>query len=195
MKHIRLEPVINGKDIKRVQERYHFQDADVQMLHRVYETLCPLLHAEGWYGAGPDGEACNCIVTLGPYVDELEELYERAGAMSEAYSLECIAMELLQRSYEALSDAIRKEYGKGIAGYEFFGEKRSFEEMAEVLRVSGQQTVRCNQAGMLQPKKSVIFVARLAEDKACRVQNICAECSNLFCRSRQRRKESGAESS
>lgn len=183
MKHVRLEPILNGKNIIEILERFRFSEEDEALLISIYAAVRPLIRAEAWYEETETER--NCIVTLGRYVDELEDLYQSAGAISEAYGLECIAMELLNQCYERLADEFQRSCGCRIASFAFYGDDGVFSPMREVLDSSGQNTVQCSRAGMLKPKKSVVFRAGLAEAAKCGSSNICESCKNRFCPNRK----------
>ena len=183
MKQILLNIKLTRQDMQRIMRQYRFAETDEEMLTSISSAVEPLLRPVCWYEE--TGEQRGCIVTLGPYVDDLEELYQKAGAMSEAYGLACIAMELLRKAYEGLSEQLQSECGRGIARYLFFGEHRPWEEMKELLESSGQKTVRCNPAGMLLPKKSVVFLAQLKAPGCGQAAELCDSCGNLSCMSRR----------
>lgn len=177
--------------------RYHFGEHDLEQLRQignlVEEAMEPVMHYEVFTRkadervAGDDISSIDCmavIVTLGGGVDELQNRYMQKERMSESYMMECIGMELLRAAYDQTAEHIHAYTGRWMSDYEFVGDKIPFTYMEEIFGLLRPQEVNYNQAYMLTPKKTVVFLTNLCDERKDSYCHVCAECMNLACPNR-----------
>lgn len=200
MQQIKIELELTKTDLENCARRYHFTEENTEQLQRVYASMQLLLECyleyeklEALFEEGEENpqkekgeEKIFCAVTLGPWIDEMQEIYQRAGQVMTAYMAECIAMELLSKAYEKAATFLYEEYGLWVAKYEFYGEERGLKQMAEDIKTYQIKHVRCNGAYQLLPQKSVVFQVILTHEKEERICNICESCGALHCPNRQK---------
>lgn len=193
MKQITLKVELTEAEVNRMRERYHFEKKDESRLYRMYEMLLSFIRAEAWYkvcGSGEiDGIAYEkyavVLVTLSEFTDRLIELEGEAGNISDAYMLDCIALELLAVAYQQVADKIYEETHLWQAGYEFPGDSLPLELIPVILDKLSGVPVHLNQAGMMIPAKSVVYLTKLVEERQKSSCHICENCRNLTCPNRQ----------
>jgi hypothetical protein len=132
-----------------------------------------------------DGTLCAVIVSLGAGIDALQESYEEKGCLTKSYMIECIAMELLQKTYELAAAALHETYGLWMDGYDFLGERYPIELTKDVFRLLKPEDISYNQAYMLTPKKTVVFLTALHKERQDSYCHVCDRCSNVGCPNRQ----------
>ena len=180
-----LRPVISEEELFALFSRLHFNKEDYPDMCQVYAAVRRTVSACAWFGCPDKQNRTACIVTLGAGVDELEEQYQLAGELLKAYQLQCISGELLRKCYEELSLFFQGRFGQEIGAYLFPGEELPLSWNGQILSQSGQKTVTCNQAYMLKPKKSVVFLAQLSGKGRKRAGSICENCNNTDCTERR----------
>ena len=129
----------------------------------------------------------QCAVTLGERIDALQELYTQAGALTEAYMLECLGCALLDKACDQLENMIYQETGLYMQEYDFPGSEIPIQKMQEILQNLSEAIedfpISCNEQFVMQPKKSVTFRGGLGLTR--RTRSLCASCTNKDCESRQ----------
>ena len=151
-----------------------------------------------------------CVMTLGNALDKLQDEYHALGKELEVYLIECLAMFILEQSYTEFEHVISQETGLCLKQIKFpdIEEKGkdyhlrrghcktqeiSMIEIVDQLSRQGMTDVIYNQAGVLIPKKSVVFYSTLGEShkdvKTDHSANICEQCSNKECTNRKKRKK------
>lgn len=131
-----------------------------------------------------EGTQLAVIVTLGARPDALQNEYVAKERLTEGYMIECLGMELLKAAYEMTAQKLWEKYGLWLSGFSFLGEQYPLEWTQDIFRLLAPEGISYNQAYMLAPKKTVVFVTTLQrerEDGYCRV---CDACGNLQCPNR-----------
>jgi hypothetical protein len=200
---------IRQLNYETMRKRYHFRQADLEQLRRLgdealfavepvmYCAPCAMWSGQLFEMTEPvnvtvptqeqvgDGTLCAVMVSLGAKVDALQESYEEKGCLTKSYMIECIAMELLQKTYELAAAAIHETYGLWMDGYDFLGERYPIELTEDVFRLLKPEDISYNQAYMLTPKKTVVFLTALHKERQDSYCHVCDRCSNAGCPNRQ----------
>lgn len=192
-----LQLHLQDKQYRDILARYHFEEHDLERLSQVgslvKEAAAPTMYHgtfvqeaanDGRRNGGLPSERLAVIVTLGGGVDELQNRYTQKERLTEGYMVECISMELLRIAYEQAADRIHAHTGKWMSGFEFVGDAIPFTYMKEIFRLLDPQEVSYNQAYMLTPKKTVVFLTDLCEERKDSYCHICANCTYLACPNR-----------
>lgn len=190
----RLQLHIKDMQYREIIARYHFAENDLEQLRQVGSLVGEEAKPVIYYGAfaqeeagGKEGnsalsfERLSVIVTLGSGVDELQNRYAKKERLTESYMVECISMELLRVAYEQAAERIHVHTGKWMSGFEFVGDKIPFDCMEEIFRHLAPQEVSFNQAYMLSPKKTVVFLTDLCEERKGSYCHVCGNCSYISC--------------
>lgn len=182
-----LSAVLTKEAQRELAIRYHFDREALSRIGILYEAISPLLRIKGCF-AVRDGTAF-CGVTLGAAPDTLQELYSGAGAVSDAYILECIGNMLLEQAYDRLEDVIFARTGKYVRQRGFPGAGVPIAQTAEILRLfltdGVDFAVSCNACYQMRPKMSVVYTGTLTEKCAERAADVCAGCPRKDCESRR----------
>jgi len=195
MNKIELSVSIDEGEWCEFIQKYHFQPENAEELKKVYRNMKEKLNSVAFIEMTsevktsiPYESYCICVVTLGDGIDQIQDEYSRNEAYSEAFMVECIGMELLKRAYEQLSEIVAENYGQWLKKYDFFGDVFPLEEMKDIVDQMPESVVTCNQVYLLQPKKSVVFVAEMVNDKSEIQCNLCDSCGNTTCPVRSTKK-------
>ena len=182
----------------KISERYHFEESGMSLLQQVgsltEKAAEPVLYYAPLPEHGNKDERLAVIVTLGSGVDELQCRYTDRGRLTEGYMVECIAMELLKAAYEQAAERIHARMGKWISGFEFVGDLVPFDRMAEIFCAVSPEEVGYNQAYMLSPKKTVVFLTSLCQSRKDSYCHVCEHCGCPACPDRIGQTASAAES-
>ena len=193
MKTISFKIDLNQKEIEFILSRYHFCDTDFFQLNSLYELLKQDMEAKILYEINAPLEFVTyenhgiILVTLGHRVDDLSSQYSNQGLLLEAYMIDCLGLELLQKAYEKTDQLFHEETKKWIKQYDFLGDRFSLSYMKELFDVLGHNEVTYNEYYMMSPKKSVIFIAELTDKKEEKSCGICSNCKNLTCENRKKK--------
>ncbi len=197
MKQVKFILNLSQQEIKGTLERYHFSKSDLPVLCSFFLALKPLVNCQAFYEVigsnqkrprqlefSEEKDFLAAIVTLGKSVDRLQEMYLEAQDVMAAYMVECLSLDLLNQAYEKLAKRIEEEEGMYIGRYEFLGGKYPLEKTKDIFDYFSQSEVTYNEAYMLIPQKSVVFLGNLTKEpnEACR--HICACCQNKSCKNR-----------
>lgn len=192
-KYLKIE--LTKEDIELLLSRYHFKDTDFFKVSALYQTLLPLLRTEAAYVRKEqtkeiaEKEFFIVFLTLGKLVDELQDLYSENECVSEAYMIECLAMELLKKAYEEAVREIQKESGKWVAALEFLGDRYPLELLPELEKEVGQTKITYNENFVLSPRKSVVMFLPVTDSQVEDVCHICTNCGNVNCSYREKKRE------
>ena len=184
-------------DFHKLLQRYHFTESGYETVKYLYFAVEPLVKAEVFIEYNPGYEWIEysqyvvVAVTLGDYMDQLIALYTKAEKVSQAYMVDCIGLELLMQAYYKVSNVVHSETKLWMQQMEFLGDKYAIDTIPEILQHMKQTHITCNDAFMLLPQKSAVFVAELTEeyvavDKNC---NLCENCKSMLCPNRIESKE------
>ena len=193
MKQTSLKIDLSTEELQEMVDRYHINDADLFLVEILYQAMRPLLQASLYYEMreGNDKDVI-IVVTLGKYLDLLQNLYSEAGAILESYLVECLGMLLLEKGYRLAEEIIEQDIGYSIADFYFPDSEEpkdsgmpGLKEIIDSFGRSGMTSVIYNEAGMLIPKKSVTFCATLCEGEEKKTKSICDQCENLNCENRK----------
>lgn len=194
----KLQLYLQEKQYRDMLVQYHFWEHDLKQLRQigslVEEAAEPVLYyglftrREEEYAAG-DGistvDRMAVIVTLGEGVDELQNQYTQQERLTESYMTECVGMELLRTAYEQAAERIHAYTGRWMSDFEFIGDRIPFTYMEEMFKLLKPQEVNYNQAYMLTPKKTVVFLTDLCAERKDSYCHICDACSCLTCPDRK----------
>lgn len=185
MRQIGLDIELTEKELQACASRYHFTEENTGQLHNVYLSMQLLLQCSAEYEMTEEDNRAICAVTLGRWIDELQDIYERAGKVMAAYMAECLAMEMLAKAYEQTAAILHRETGLWVSGYIFFGDGLTLEQMAEAIKSHGIKSVQCNGVYGLVPQKSVVYMAQLTHVRQESTCVVCDGCKNTDCQNRQ----------
>lgn len=190
----RLQLHIQDIQYREIMARYHFAENDLERLKHmgtlVEREVSPVMYYEVLMQEAADSgrrnnelssERLAVIVTLGSGVDELQNRYTQKERLTEGYMVECISMELLRVAYEQAAERIHAHTGKWMSGFEFVGDAVPFDCMEGIFRQLTPKEVSFNQAYMLSPKKTVVFLTDLCGERKDSYCHICANCSYISC--------------
>lgn len=193
----KLQLHLREKQYRDMLVQYHFGEHDLEQLRQignlVEEAMEPVMYYEMFMQKADERAASAdissidrmaVIVTLGSRVDELQNRYTQRERLTESYMTECIGMELLRAAYEQAAERIHASTGRWMSDFEFVGDKIPFNYMKEIFKLLEPQEVNYNQAYMLTPKKTVVFLTDLCTERKDSYCHVCAECKNLLCPNR-----------
>ncbi len=168
-------------DYDRILDKYHFCENDLDSIKKVGEYILQIAKPVLFYEYT---DKVYVIVTLGNAIDLLQDGYSKTEKMTEAYMVECISMELLTQAYEQTGEIIHKATGGWLKEYSFLGDKYPLAMMEEIFNRLQPEGVSFNQAYMMTPKKTVVFVSQLQKERNLSECHICRNCSNINCTNR-----------
>lgn len=185
---------LTEKERWEVAERYQFQESDHFEIDTLYAALYPLIEAEVYYRILPEPEKGRreavCVVTLGSGIDAMQESYMQAEEVLYGYMLDCLGNAMLEKAYRQVEDILLEETGLYAGTYHFPEDKASLEHARDIVKEMSMQLpnmlVGCNEACMMQPKKSVVYTVSLKKEKeeTC----ICDGCMLETCLHRRGKK-------
>ncbi|MDE6014284.1 MAG: hypothetical protein K2H41_01095 [Acetatifactor sp.] len=190
-----LDSFLDIKFIKKVCEKFHYEEINLSELQAVAGEMLPVMRSEAFWevcapwtwdcGEKTDAVYEGVVMTLGKGLDCLQESYHKKGMLTESYMLEALASELLLHGYKAYNRHVREAGGWHVARYHFPGSEKSLplEMLPDMLSRFSVQ-VSCNRAFCIMPKKSVVFLAELTQDETVRCEGICVGCGNVRCSNR-----------
>lgn len=204
MKEI-LQIRLQEEHYKAMLAQYHFRLMDLEQLKCLGEILLRTIDPVMYYipcritdtgdnAAGTqilrtdqvkEGTQLAVIVSLGAKVDALQNEYVRKERLTEGYMIECIGMELLKMAYELTAEKLWKQFGLWMGAFSFLGDRYPLEMTEDVFRLIAPEEISYNQAYMLTPKKTVVFMTTLQQERKDGYCHICDACSNLQCPNRQ----------
>lgn len=193
MKHKLIAIELCESDIKNMCGRYHFKDADLALLSKAYRECFSTREVSVYYmeyfgyndekASGREIEkhkdnSIAVLMTLGQTVDECQSRMMADGLLLEAYAVECLSMEILNRAYGKLERLLEMETGMRWGRYLFPGSDGSLEENKRILSAFEQSEVGCNDAYALIPQKSVVYImeeqkTQIQEEAAKRTEEAC----------------------
>lgn len=190
-----LDGFLDRNFIKKVCEKFHYEETDYSELLAVAGKMLPFMRREAfWEVCTPwiwNGEEKadvvyeGVVMTLGKGLDCLQENYHKEGMLTESYMLEALTSELLLTGYSAYNRHVREGCGWHVARYHFPGSERSLPlDMLPYMLSRFSIQVSCNEAFCMLPKKSVVFLAELTQDERVRCEGICVGCGNVNCSNR-----------
>lgn len=196
LKQIGLQISFTKEERRKIQKKYHFEERDSQRFDWMVELLGSVVRAKAWYRICREKEIeelpCSCyaavIVTLSEYSDRLIALESEAGNLLDAYMLDCIALEFLQKAYRQTAQQIYQETQLWQGERYFFGEQLPLEYLPSILETFPNIPVQLNSSGMIIPIKSVIYFAELVEEPEEGMDDICFACKNQECIYRKEQK-------
>lgn len=188
---------LQDKQYRGMLTRYHFAEHDLEQLKQIgglveseaspamyYDVIGENMAALGARDSAAQTERVAVIVTLGSGVDGLQDRYMLRERLTEGYMVECVSMELLRLAYEQAAEHIHERLRKWMSGFAFVGDQIPYEHMEEIFGCLAPQEVSYNEAYMLSPKKTVVFLTNLCDERADSYCHICEDCTNLTCPNR-----------
>lgn len=179
---------------RKMAERYQFQESDYPEIDTLYDALYALTEAEVcyriWPGLDKGKREAVCVVTLGSGVDAMQEIYTQAEELMNVYILDCLGSAMLEKAYRQVEDILLEETGLHVSSYHFPEDAVTLERIREIVKEMSIQfqdmPVSCNEACMMNPKKSVVYTVSLEEEKqeTC----ICDSCTRKDCIHRRGKK-------
>lgn len=180
----RLHLHLEDKQYRDMIQRYHFRESDLTKLKEIGRITEDAAAPEIFFEAAEEKKGVPVIVTLGIGVDRLQEQYLQEECLTESYMIECVSMALLERAYGHAAECIYAHTGMWMSGISFLGDKIPLGSMEEIFQRLNPQGIVYNQAYMLTPKKTVIFLTDLHAGLGGSVCNVCSGCGNLSCSNR-----------
>lgn len=178
---------MGSEDIKHIIKRYHFREEDFLSLQALSGSMAPLLQVKAYYlwksgdSLIPQKDYAAVFLTLGSGVDEMQEIYLSKNCLSEAYMIECIAIEMLYKSYGELIREVQRQTGKWVEKMEFLGDTYPIELLPKLYREFGQMDISYNEKFVLSPGKSVVFLLTMSDEKREGDCSLCESCGNKTC--------------
>lgn len=183
---------LEKEDLKNMIRKYHFRKEDFTSLQSLNRMLVPLLQAKAYYIWKEKGDRISyekyavVFLTLGDGADALQEIYLCRNCLSEAYMIECIALELLTKAYEEFVKMLQKETGTWAVKIDFLGDTYPLNILPDLYKEFGKMDISYNEKFVLSPGKSVVFLLPVSEKKTENPCNICKNCENQDCLFRQK---------
>jgi len=178
---------IEEDDMNHCSKTWHDLYGDVRIVEApVYVWTGEEVGDKGDKGDNGDNGS-NSIITimsLGDFFDQWVYTYEEKSELMMAYIVESLAMHLLRIAYDKYIDVYfekKKVYPSGIL---FFDEKE-MEMVPKLLLDMGIRDVKCNEAFVLIPQKTVVFRSNVEKNRASVCQDICSNCKNSTCEHRK----------
>lgn len=192
-----LDEFISTNFLKKVCEKYHFDEEQATQIQAVAEELLPKMREEAfwirqessakneWQSKNSDIAYETVAISLGYGVDHFQECCSEKGLLLESYMVEVLASELLIRGYDAYNRYVMEHTPYHVARYHFPGSEETLPlEMLPQLLNDLTQKISCNSAFCMQPKKSVVFISELTQDETISCKGICVGCTNTACPNR-----------
>lgn len=183
--------------LEKVRRKFHFGIEQTNRIRAAAEEMLPIIQEEAFsirkaYSldrkqlSKDAAISYECVaMSLGKGVDILQDDYTKKGMLLESYIVEALAGELLMQGYDAYNHYIAEHTTLHVARYHFPGSEASFPlEMLPALLQNLTQNITCNAAFCMQPKKSVVFISELTQDKSVQCKAICIGCTNKSCPNR-----------
>lgn len=169
------------RDIEEIIKRYHFNECDKAKLEALYMAVRPLIENNEYYIC--KGDEVHALISLGDGIDQLVFLYEKMGAIEEAYMVDCIGTHILLQGYSTFIERIEAETGLFVQSLEFLGDKYPLELVKEFMEELKPEKIKMKESYQLSPSKTVSLVLEMAKEapknkNAC---NICSNCGNVTC--------------
>ncbi|MCR5671564.1 MAG: hypothetical protein K6G10_11220 [Butyrivibrio sp.] len=193
MNFIPLDVSLDEACLEQLVRRYHFKDKDKRDIERLYRLVSPRVHPQFHYVTDSDaGQAAEkflggdltsalVVLTLGPAFDSLQNALLEKGEIGDAYIVDCLGLEILSRAYEKLDEKLFELTGLYPGDYVFAGDERlPLEKVPELMGMLAQPLVSYNEAFLLIPKKSVLFMAPLY-GKPVAKHSHCKLCGAVSC--------------
>lgn len=194
-----LQVHLSDWQYQNILAHYHFQDEALGALQQIggltERAAEPVLYYDDFPEQTGVSHRLAVIVTLGNGVDMLQDRYSESGKLSESYMVECIGMELLKEAYGQAAERIHAHTGRWISGFSFVGDAVPFPYMERIFDRLAPDAVSFNQAYMLTPKKTVVFLTELCTERKNSYCHVCADCGYLACpcRTEHTRKQPGQQ--
>lgn len=192
MKEI-LQIQLQEEHYKAMLTQYHFRPMDLEQLKCLGEILLRVIEPVMYYApcriTDAEDKAADTqlavIVSLGAKVDDLQNEYIRREHLTEGYMIECIGMEFLKIAYEQTAEKLWEKFGLWMGAFDFLGDRYPLELIEDIFCLLAPEEISYNQAYMLTPKKTVVFITTLQRERKGGYCHICDACSNLQCPNRQ----------
>jgi hypothetical protein len=159
------------------------------MLQPLYAAMLPVVRARAYYiWREKDAQIAYekyalVLLTLGEGVDALQQVYQDRQCLTEAYMIECLALELLEKAYEEFVKQIQRESGQWAVKIDFLGDTYPLEWLPKLYSEFDTTEIVYNEKMVLSPSKSVAFLLPMSETekKESSLCRICENCSNQSC--------------
>lgn len=201
MQTTELSVHLKKDDIEQLIMRYHFRTDDIVLLQSLSQAMQPLLRVKAYYVWQKQDSSIAyedyaiVFLTLGEGIDRLQELYMDQKCLSEAYMIDCIALEYLTKAYEEFVRYIQKETGKWAVKIDFLGDTYPVTMLPKLIQKFDDMKIGYNEKYVLTPSKSVAFLLPMSKARTKNPCHICDNCSNTECLfrkdSRGRKEEKG----
>lgn len=183
---------LKESDFETMRKRYHFDNQHKTILQTIYSNLKQAVkpvgnitfvqsHAKERLSFVEKKEYSISMISLGAGVDQLLEQYHLENKVFEAYALDCLALELLNKSYEQMEGLIYQICGQWPEKYRFIGDNYPMSSLDEIFQFVPQTMITHNKAYALLPSKSVVFLSTLSKEKRNCVLHMCSNCKNKTC--------------
>ncbi len=198
MNIIKPEITLDNEEIEELAAKYHFNNVDTEDIQSVYQEMKAVVKPIIYYEiAGVDKKLSFVeyekymvvIASLGRSIDQLQETYMESEKILRAYIIECISLVMLQKLYQSLAIVINNKERLWVKTYDFLGDKYSINMTEDIFSLLRPEDIVYNDALMLNPKKSVVYIAELTDNRDNSNCNICSNCKNWNCPNRIRDKQ------
>ena len=179
---------LKSEDLRHIIERFHFRKEDFTILQALNKAIASLLQIKAYYIWQKKDEKISyneyavVFLTLGEGIDRLQEKYLAKKCLSEAYMVECIALEILSKAYKEFIKVVQHRTGKWVEKLDFLGDTYPITLLPELYQKFWEMDISYNEKMVLSPKKSVVFLLPVSDvPKEADACDICENCSNSTC--------------
>ena len=179
-----IEVSLDENCISDFIRRYHFNEDDKNEIVRLYRKVFPRVHAAFYHVIEEDekgDKSAIVVASLGRAFDEFQSVLVREEDIHGAYIVDCLGLELLSLAYSKIDEKLHEFTGLFPGGYVFAGsDELPLERIPEIMKMLGQKKIKYNEAFVLIPKKSVLFVTKLHKEKQEK-HSRCSMCNAVKC--------------
>lgn len=197
---MKINPVVSlsDKEIDDIVRKYHFlpdKRAEIAgVFHTIENIIKPVIYYEtddkltgfDFINNEMHQKIIYCVMSLGRYVDDIQDVLVKAGDLYTATVVDDICLEILMKMYSVIAGEVSQRYNMWIERYLFAGEHFEIEKMPLIINAVGAQAeVTCNEFYNLQPVKTTVLCCILSDKSKECGNKICANCSNVNCDMRE----------
>lgn len=170
----------NSIDINKLISRYHYSREDYARLSTLVDLALMISEPVGYYDIAQTNQI-YFLMTLGATFDKQLDLFMSSGKLTEAYMLDCIGNELMNKAYSSLIYEAEQASGKFINQIDFLGDNYPLSMITDFFALLKPEEISYCEAFTLSPSKSVSFLASLEDNKKESELHICTNCTNYSC--------------
>lgn len=182
---------LTESDLREIAQNYHIPEAEWRLIGHFAATMDDLLSVS-YFGVRYDrGEGLAEVeyndyvvlfLSIGPYTDQLQDVYLAKELLMQAYIINCIGLAYLKKAYKEVVRSVQNETGKWVQKLDFLGDTYPMSMLPDMYAAAEPEGIRYNEQFMLIPEKSVVLILPLGEEnKEKSVCEICSRCKNVNC--------------